>query len=106
MKYVIDIDGTICKKDNKLDYEDSYPLKERIKKINSLYDKGNTIIYFTARGMGRFSDNSELAIKTFKKLTQNQLSYWGCKYHQLILGKPSGDVYIDDKGINDKDFFK
>ena len=81
------------------------PKKERIKKINSLYDSGNTIIYFTARGMGRFSDNAELAIKSFKKLTQNQLSNWGCKYHQLILGKPSGDFYIDDKAINDKDFF-
>jgi len=30
---------------------------------------------------------------------------WGCKYHQLFLGKPSGDFYIDDKGINDTDFF-
>ena len=105
MKYIIDIDGTICKKENNLDYEDCYPLKERIKKINSLYDSGNTIVYFTARGMGRFSDNAELAIKSFKKLTQNQLSNWGCKYHQLILGKPSGDFYIDDKAINDKDFF-
>ena len=27
------------------------------------------------------------------------------KYHQLILGKPSGDVYVDDKGIKDGDFF-
>ncbi len=105
MKYIIDIDGTICKKDDNQDYEDCYPLLERIKKINLLYDAGNTIIYFTARGMGRFSDNAELAKKTFEKLTQKQLSCWGCKYHQLILGKPSGDIYIDDKGINDKDFF-
>lgn len=105
MKYVIDVDGTICKKDHNLDYDQCYPLLERIKKINSLYDAGDTIVYFTARGMGRFSDNPEYAIKEFKQLTQNQLSKWGCKYHQLILGKPSGDIYIDDKGINDIDFF-
>jgi hypothetical protein len=23
----------------------------------------------------------------------------------LILGKPSGDIYVDDKGINDENFF-
>ena len=98
MKYVIDIDGTICRKDDKSDYDKSYPLKERIKKINLLYESGNTIIYFTARGMGRFSDNSEKAIEAFKKLTQNQLSDWGCKYHELSTGeKPHYDLLICDK---------
>ena len=29
MKYIIDIDGTICKKENNLDYEDCYPLKKK-----------------------------------------------------------------------------
>ena len=29
----------------------------------------------------------------------------GAKHHQLFLGKPSGDYYIDDKGVNDEDFF-
>jgi site-specific DNA-adenine methylase len=27
-------------------------------------------------------------------------------YHELFLGKPSGDYYIDDKGINSDEFFK
>ena len=26
-------------------------------------------------------------------------------YDQLIMGKPSGDFYIDDKGMSDEDFF-
>ena len=38
-------------------------------------------------------------------LTEEQLERWGVKYHQLFLGKPSGDIYIDDKGIKDEDFF-
>ena len=38
-------------------------------------------------------------------LTKKQLEDWGVEYHQLFLGKPSGDYYIDDKGIRDEDFF-
>jgi hypothetical protein len=26
-------------------------------------------------------------------------------YDQLIMGKPSADFYIDDKGVKDKEFF-
>lgn len=106
--YVIDIDGTICDKDvcrEDKDYHNSIPKKDRIEQINNLYGQGHTIKYFTARGMGRYEDNSFLAIKEFYDLTFNQLTEWGCKFHELILGKPSGDIYIDDKGINADDFF-
>lgn len=108
MKYVVDIDGTICdkpicRKDS--DYDTSVPKKDRIEKINKLYDEGHEIIYLTARGMGRHNNNADLAKREFYDLTKNQLKSWGCKYHSLILGKPSGDYYIDDKGINSDDFF-
>ena len=106
--YVIDIDGTICDKPECRedgDYETSVPNLDRIEKINNLYDEGHTIKYFTARGMGRSLDNPDLANEIFYELTKNQLDSWGCKYHKLILGKPSADYYIDDKGINDNDFF-
>lgn len=104
MKYIVDIDGTIC---NNIDgdYLKSVPIHDRIAKINKLYDEGNIIVYLTARGMGRFGDNADLANKTFYELTTNQLNEWGCKYHKLVLGKPSGDFYIDDKGISSDDFF-
>lgn len=108
MKYVIDIDGTICDKPEGMqdcDYDASIPKSDRIYKINKLYDEGHQIIYFTSRGMGRFGDQSNLAQKMFYELTANQLTEWGCKYHKLILGKPSGDYYIDDKGINANEFF-
>ena len=42
MVYVVDIDGTICSLAIKSDYESSKPFKERIEKINNLYDQGNT----------------------------------------------------------------
>ena len=73
--------------------------------INDLYEQGATIILNTARGMGRYKNNSEKAYESFYKLTVKQLNSWGVKYHQLFLGKPSGDIYIDDKGVNDEDFF-
>ena len=105
--YVIDIDGTICINGDcsSCKYEGSTPKLERIEVINQLYDEGNIIKYFTARGMGRYKDDSKKAHEKFYNLTKMQLDMWGCKYHELILGKPSGDIYIDDKGMNDNDFF-
>ena len=87
--YVIDIDGTICDWEAGRDYTLSNPHPERIKFINKLYDEGNIIKYFTARGMGRFKGNRDKAIEFFYTLTESQLDRGGCKYHQLILGKPS-----------------
>lgn len=108
MKYVVDIDGTICNEPecrDDYDYETSIPKLDRIAKINKLYDEGNQIIYLTARGMGRSGDNADLAKRIFYELTKDQLDRWECKYHKLVLGKPSGDYYIDDKGMSANEFF-
>ncbi len=102
--YVFDIDGTICSL-TKGDYGFAIPYTDRIQKINKLYDEGNKIIYQTARGMGRHNNNATLAVEEFYEFTRLQLDSWGVKYHQLFLGKPSGDIYIDDKGVKDEDFF-
>ena len=92
----VDIDGTICDTpniDGKWDYRKSNPTQSHIDKINKLYDKGNTIIYWTARG-----SNSGINWYGF---TIGQLNNWGCKYHKLICGKEKGafDMVIDDKAI-------
>ena len=108
MNYVFDIDGTICSTlcENKVyDYANSKPIIVRIEKINKLYDDGHKIIMQTARGMGRSNNNQKEAIAAMYEFTKKQLDSWGVKYHELFLGKPSGDIYIDDKGINDEDFF-
>ena len=104
MTFVFDIDGTICY-NKEGDYETSLPYADRIEKINKLYDEGHTIVFFTARGMGRSSGSVAYAYQFFESLTRNQLREWGVKHHALYLGKPSGDVYVDDKGIKDEDFF-
>jgi hypothetical protein len=101
MIYIVDIDNTICltRKDaeGRWDYLNSIPYKGRIERVNELYDEGNTIIYWTARGSGSGIDWTEL--------TKQQLDDWGCKYHEVKLGKPSYDIWIDDKAFNDEHFF-
>ena len=91
MKIVIDIDGTICSQEK--DYKDAKPYFNRIYNVNSMYDMGNEIVFFTARGSGTGID--------WKKTTKKQLKSWGVKYHKLIMDKPFADVYIDDRAEKD-----
>ena len=96
MVIYIDIDETICNSPNKPDYKNSTPIKENIKKANKLYDEGNIIIYWTARGTVTGMDWSDLTRKQFKE--------WGVKYHDLKFGKPYYDLFIDDKNMNTKNW--
>lgn len=102
--YVFDIDGTICSKVEG-EYEKAAPFTSRIMTINKLFEEGNTIIFQTARGMGRFNNDSKKAIDTFYNMTVKQLDEWKVKYHMLFLGKPAADFYVDDKGVKDEEFF-
>tara|TARA_R100000030_G_scaffold18556_1_gene12861 strand:+ start:21409 stop:21756 length:348 start_codon:yes stop_codon:yes gene_type:complete len=102
--YVFDIDGTLCSLTDG-NYESAMPFKNRIQMVNDLYHQGHTIILNTARGMGRTKNNQELANEMFREITENQLKNWGVNYHQLFMGKPAGDTYVDDKGEKDEDFF-
>jgi ribonucleotide monophosphatase NagD (HAD superfamily) len=105
MTYVFDIDGTICHSIDG-DYDNATPIQDRIDKINYLHEQGNKIIFQTARGMGRSDNSPAYAHSAFYDLTRMQLIEWGVKFDALFLGKPAGDIYIDDKGIKDEDFFK
>jgi carbamoyl-phosphate synthase large subunit len=87
--FCIDIDGTLCTEG--MEYEKAQPIQKVIDKINYLYDN-NTIILFTARGY-----HSGVNWKSF---TAKQLETWGVKYHQLLMGKPYADYYIDNKAVD------
>ena len=87
---IFDIDGTICTQE--ADYSCAKPFYDRIKTINKLYDEGYHICFYTARGFKTGKDWSEI--------TEKQFYDWGVKYHELFFGKPAGDYYIDDKGLN------
>ena len=94
-----DIDDTICTTSAKK-YFSAKPKIKVINKINELYEKGYTIKLFTSRFMGRNKDNASKARKQGFKKTQEQLKKWNLRYHKLIFGKPSYDLFIDDKSIN------
>tara|TARA_Y200000002_G_C22348943_1_gene524160 strand:+ start:189 stop:548 length:360 start_codon:yes stop_codon:yes gene_type:complete len=96
-----DIDGVICKT-IKSNYRSSKPIKKNINIINDFYKKGFIIKIFTARCMGRNFDNIKKAEKEIKKITIKQLQQWNVNYHQIFFGKPSYDLFIDDKSL----FFK
>ena len=101
----VDIDGTLCSQRHG-DYENAIPFKDAISKINSLFDKGNKIIIYTARYMGRENNDINKVMQVGYEFTLNQLKSWGLKFHELKMGKPQFDIIIDDKSYNYKDSWK
>ena len=93
----VDIDETICYYNNERRYDLAQPHLDRINKINKLYDEGNMIVYWTARGT--------LTQKNWFQITLEQLNRWNCKFHELRMGKPAYDLFIDDKNINSDLYF-
>lgn len=97
--FCFDIDNIICDNKNS-DYLNSKPIKKNIQIINSLKKKGHIIKIYTARFMGRNSDDVKKSTIQAKTLTLKQLKKWGVKYDNVFFGKPSADFYIDDKFID------
>ena len=102
MVIYVDIDETICitpeDAHTARNYANAKPLLKNIEKCNKLYEDGNTIVYWTARGCTTGID--------WFDVTEKQLNEWNVKYHDLKLDKPFYDLFIDDKAINSEDFFK
>lgn len=89
----VDIDDTICDYEvgeSNTDYTAARPIQINIDKINKLYEEGNNITYYTARGSATGID--------WYEITKDQLDEWGCKYSYLSVGeKPAYDLLICDK---------
>lgn len=90
-RFVFDIDGVITKLQETLDYSLAAPNTSMIDVVNKLYDMGNYIVFFTARGYVTGID--------WREVTEQQFLRWGVKYHELHFGKPNADYYIDDKFV-------
>ena len=97
---LVDVDETICFYSGKRQYDLAEPNLKNIAKINTLYDQGWYVIYWTARGG---SQKSISLGKCYYEFTWRQLESWGCKFHDLSTGskgkyiKPACDLVIDDK---------
>lgn len=95
MRYCFDIDGTLCTNTEGA-YEEARPFPAIIDRVNRLYEEGHDILLHTARGSTTGID--------WRALTEQQLSEWGVKYHVLYMGKPTADLYVDDKAVNVSDW--
>lgn len=85
MQLIIDMDGTICTEEKTYSRSMASPLPGAVEKINKLFEEGHTIIIYTARTWMEF------------EMTTHWLQTHGVKYHQLMMGKPIGDMWIDDR---------
>ena len=105
MIYCFDLDNTLCITYDKK-YDESLPNIEMIDRVNHLYKEGHMIVIHTARGMGTFSGNLHKVYQEHFVRTKKQLESWGVMFHDLVLGKPSYDFFIDDKNLKIDEFTK
>ena len=103
MKYVFDLDGTLCTQEKSGEYHLAIPVWPMIHKLNELYDAGHEITIFTARGMNTYQDENK-AIARYSEMTRDWLVDHGVKFHNFIMGKPPADVYVDDKAMTPDEF--
>ena len=90
MQIIIDLDGTICTEEKTYSRSLAKPNNGAIVAVNKLYDLGHIVIIYSARSWMEY----EMTVDWLKK---NDI-----RYHQLVMGKPIGDVWIDDRAISYK----
>jgi uncharacterized HAD superfamily protein len=90
MQIIIDLDGTVCSEERTFERALACPHEGAMEAVNRLFDAGHTVIIYSARGWGEY------------RMTKDWLDRHGFKYHSLVLGKPVGDVWIDDRAIRFK----
>jgi len=88
MQLIIDLDGTICTEEKTFSRALAKPLEGAVEKINRLFELGHTIIIYTARTWMEY------------EMTAHWLQKHEIKYHQLMMGKPIGDYWIDDRALH------
>lgn len=105
MRVVIDLDGTICTQEMPGEYHLAKPVNQVIMTLQALKDKhGAYIIIYTARGMKTFRGSLNKIIERYDLETRRWLEENKVPFDELVFGKPSGDVYIDDKALNVKEW--
>lgn len=104
MNIAFDLDGVICHRRSEdfgiEKYLTCYPDLDFVNTVNRLFEEGNHITIYTARGMNTFNNDVRKVYDKLYSLTKNQLDSWGVKHHELVMGKVSYDILIDDKAIN------
>jgi len=94
MQIIIDMDGTICSEERQFSRALASIKPGAKESINALYEQGHTIIIYTARTWAEW------------EMTQHWLQTHEIKFHQLFMGKPVGDLWIDDRAVSHSDWEK
>ncbi len=89
---VFDLDGVICEERPTFERALAKPIAGSREIINLLYSRGYKILIYTGRGWAEYEMTKDWLVKN------------GILFHQLIMGKPVGDVWIDDRAIEFKDW--
>ena len=82
--YLIDIDGTITDdvpNEEPWRMETCLPYDGSVEMINTWYDNGNIITFFTSR------------TESHRKVTEEWLNKHGYRYHGMLMNKPRGGQY-------------
>lgn len=87
MQIIIDLDGTIFSEERTFSRSLAKPLRGAVRSINALYKEGHRIILYSSRSWQEY------------EMTEHWLRHFKVKYHQLYMGKPVGDVWIDDRAL-------
>jgi CMP-N,N'-diacetyllegionaminic acid synthase len=90
--FAFDMDGVLATLVPDNNYLESEPYAPAIAVVNRLYDAGNRIVIYTARG--------SLTGRDWTDTTREQLRRWGVRHHELRFGKPAADYYVDDRMIS------
>lgn len=101
---VVDLDGTICEQTYNNTYHLAKPHTEVIKKLWELYEAGWYVTIFTARGMRTCKRDVVEVEKRYREMTEEWLMLNQVPYDELLFGKPPGDHYVDDRGIDPEEF--
>ena len=92
LTFCFDLDGVLADTPPGLDYRRARPRREIIEVANALKTAGHRVVVHTARGSVTGID--------WAGVTKAQLRKWKLKYDELIMGKPAGDFYIDDRAMH------
>lgn len=82
--YLIDIDGTITDdipNEEAWRMDSSLPYEGSVEMINSWFNEGHIITFFTSR------------TEEHREVTETWLKKWNYKYHGLLMNKPRGGNY-------------
>lgn len=100
---VCDVDHTILFTKNR-DYDNSIPNHAVCNKLREAKDSGWRIVLYTARGMGRSGGNISLVAEEVKSEIIRFCEKFSVPFDELVVGKPWGRYYVDDKALRPDEF--